>query len=71
MNGAHQLPAVPVPVAGWRLAACGTCVVPVKMRRIPDFEAAAREIRRVLRPGAPVLIRQAFPVRVGRIGLVR
>jgi ubiquinone/menaquinone biosynthesis C-methylase UbiE len=28
---------------------------------IPDLEAAAREIRRVVRPGAPVLIRQGFP----------
>ena len=29
----------------------------------PDLEAAADEIRRVLRPGAPVLIRQGFPDR--------
>ena len=41
------------------------------IHHIPDLEAAAREIRRVLRPGAPVLIRQAFPGRVGRIELVR
>lgn len=33
------------------------------IHHIPDLEAAAREIRRVLRPGAPVLIRQAFPDR--------
>jgi SAM-dependent methyltransferase len=30
------------------------------IHHIPDLEAAAREIRRVLRPGAPVLIRQGF-----------
>jgi SAM-dependent methyltransferase len=41
------------------------------IHHIPDLEAAAREIRRVLRPGAPVLIRQAFPGRAGRIGFVR
>lgn len=33
------------------------------IHHIPDLEAAAREIRRVLRPDAPVLIRQAFPGR--------
>ena len=33
------------------------------IHHIPDPEAAAREIRRVLRPGAPVLIRQGFPGR--------
>ena len=41
------------------------------LHHIPDLEAAAREIRRVLRPGAPVLIRQAFPGRADRIELVR
>jgi SAM-dependent methyltransferase len=34
------------------------------IHHIPDLEAAACEIRRVLRPGAPVLIRQGFPGRV-------
>jgi ubiquinone/menaquinone biosynthesis C-methylase UbiE len=33
------------------------------IHHIPDLQAAAREIRRVLRPGAPVLIRQGFPDR--------
>jgi SAM-dependent methyltransferase len=33
------------------------------LHHIPDLEVAAREIRRVLRPGAPVLIRQGFPDR--------
>lgn len=41
------------------------------IHHIPDLHAAAREIRRVLRPGAPVLIRQAFPGRSQRIELVR
>lgn len=34
------------------------------IHHVPDLTAAAREIRRVLRPGAPVLIRQGFPGRV-------
>jgi SAM-dependent methyltransferase len=33
------------------------------IHHVPDLEAAAHEIRRVLRPGAPVLIRQGFPDR--------
>jgi SAM-dependent methyltransferase len=33
------------------------------LHHIPDLEAAAREFRRVLRPGAPVLIRQGYPGR--------
>jgi ubiquinone/menaquinone biosynthesis C-methylase UbiE len=33
------------------------------IHHVPDLEAAAREIRRVLRSGAPVLIRQGFPGR--------
>jgi ubiquinone/menaquinone biosynthesis C-methylase UbiE len=34
------------------------------IHHVPDLEAAAREIRRVLRPGAPVLMRQGFSGRV-------
>jgi SAM-dependent methyltransferase len=34
------------------------------IHHVPDLEAAAGEIRRVLRPGAPVLIRQGFPDRI-------
>jgi SAM-dependent methyltransferase len=42
------------------------------IHHIPDLEAAAREIRRVLRPGAPVLMRQGFSDRLDdRIELVR
>jgi len=40
------------------------------IHHIPDLEAAAHEIRRVLRPGAPVLIRQGFPGRCDGIELV-
>ncbi len=38
---------------------------------ITDLPAAATELRRVLRPGAPVLIRNFFPGRTQRIGLLR
>lgn len=38
------------------------------IHHIPDLEVAAREIRRVLRPGAPVLIRQGFPDRYEPLG---
>ena len=42
------------------------------IHHIPDLAAAAHEIRRVLHPGAPVLIRQGFPGRIDdRIELVR
>jgi SAM-dependent methyltransferase len=41
------------------------------LHHIPDLEAAAHELRRVLRPSAPVLIRQGFPGRCDRVELVR
>jgi SAM-dependent methyltransferase len=41
------------------------------IHHIPDLGVAAREIRRVLRPGAPVLIRQGFPGRLDRVELIR
>ena len=41
------------------------------IHHIADLGAAAHEIRRVLRPGAPVLIRQGFPGRLDRVELVR
>jgi SAM-dependent methyltransferase len=41
------------------------------LHHIPDLEAAARAIRRVLRPDAPVLIRQGFPNRCDGIENVR
>lgn len=41
------------------------------IHHIPDLSAAAHEIRRVLRPGSPVLIRQGFPGRLDGVELVR
>jgi SAM-dependent methyltransferase len=41
------------------------------IHHIPDLRVAAREIRRVLRPGGPVLIRQGFPGRLDGVELVR
>jgi SAM-dependent methyltransferase len=41
------------------------------LHHISDLGAAAHEIRRVLRPGAPVLIRQGFPGRIDGVELVR
>lgn len=41
------------------------------IHHVPDLEVAAHEIRRVLRPGAPVLIRQGFPGRLDGVELVR
>jgi ubiquinone/menaquinone biosynthesis C-methylase UbiE len=41
------------------------------IHHIPDLEVAAQEIRRVLRPGAPVLIRQGFPGRLDGVEFVR
>ena len=41
------------------------------IHHVPDLEAAAREIRRILRPGAPVLVRQGFPGRLDGVELVR
>ena len=41
------------------------------IHHLPDLPAAAGELRRVLQPGAPVLIRGAFPGRHHGIGLFR
>jgi SAM-dependent methyltransferase len=41
------------------------------VHHLPDLPAAAGELGRVLRPGAPVLIRSAFPGRHARITLFR
>ena len=41
------------------------------LHHIPDLAAAARELRRVLLPGSPVLIRQGFPGRVDGVELIR
>jgi ubiquinone/menaquinone biosynthesis C-methylase UbiE len=41
------------------------------IHHVPDLEAAAHELRRVARPGAPLLIRSVFAGRHDGIGLVR
>jgi len=58
--------ALPLP-DGSADAAWLSCVI----HHVPDPEAAGREIRRVLRPGAPVFFRQVFPGRADRVELVR
>jgi ubiquinone/menaquinone biosynthesis C-methylase UbiE len=42
------------------------------IHHVPDLAGAAREIRRVLRPGSPVLVRQGFSDRIDdRVDMVR
>lgn len=53
--------ALPVPDASADAAWLGSVV-----HHLSDLEAAARELRRALKPGAPVLIRNAFPGRCDR-----
>jgi SAM-dependent methyltransferase len=55
-----------LPVPG---ASCGGAWLSTVIHHIPDLEAAAREIRRVVVPGGPVLIRSAFPGRTDGITL--
>ncbi|WP_327280531.1 MULTISPECIES: methyltransferase domain-containing protein [unclassified Streptomyces] len=57
---------LPLPDAGVDAAWLSTVT-----HHVPDLVAAAREIRRVLRPGAPVLIRNAFAGRYDRLRIVR
>jgi ubiquinone/menaquinone biosynthesis C-methylase UbiE len=52
----------------------GTCAlawVSTVVHHLDDLTAAADELRRVLRPGGPVLVRQAFRGRMGGISLYR
>jgi len=51
--------------------ACAWAWVSTVVHHLDDLEAAAAELRRVLRPGAPVLIRQAFPGRLDELSLYR
>jgi SAM-dependent methyltransferase len=50
---------------------CGLGWVSTVVHHLDDLDAAAAELRRVLRPGGPVLVRQAFPGRMGEINLYR
>ena len=58
--------AIPIPQASADAAWLSTVT-----HHIPDLQAAAHEIRRVLRPGSPVLIRNAFAGRHERLRIVR
>jgi SAM-dependent methyltransferase len=50
---------------------CAWAWVSTVVHHLDDLEAAAAELRRVLWPGAPVLVRQAFPGRMDDISLYR
>ncbi|HEY8491041.1 MAG TPA: class I SAM-dependent methyltransferase [Dehalococcoidia bacterium] len=50
---------------------CGCAWLSTVIHHIPDLPACARELRRVLRSGAPVLIRSSFPGRHRDITLFR
>ncbi|MFJ2957224.1 class I SAM-dependent methyltransferase [Streptomyces sp. NPDC087270] len=58
---AGRADALPVPDGGADAAWLGSV-----LHHIPDLPAAARELRRALKPGAPVLIRNLFPGRADR-----
>jgi SAM-dependent methyltransferase len=49
--------------------ACAWAWVSTVVHHLDDLDAAATELRRVLRPGGVVLVRQAFPGRMGEITL--
>jgi ubiquinone/menaquinone biosynthesis C-methylase UbiE len=50
---------------------CAWAWVSTVVHHLDDLPAAARELRRVLRPGGPVLVRQAFPDRLDTVTLYR
>jgi ubiquinone/menaquinone biosynthesis C-methylase UbiE len=50
---------------------CAWAWVSTVVHHLDDLPAAARELRRVLRPGGPVLVRQAFPDRLDEVTLYR
>jgi ubiquinone/menaquinone biosynthesis C-methylase UbiE len=54
-----------------RDASCATAWLSTVIHHIGDLAGCARELRRVLEPGGPVLIRSSFPGRHGGISLFR
>ncbi|MGW9025639.1 class I SAM-dependent methyltransferase [Streptomyces sp. NPDC055722] len=52
-------------------SSCGAAWLSTMIHHIDDLPAAAHELRRVLVPGVPVLIRSAFPGDQDRIALYR
>jgi len=52
-----------------RDACCAWAWVSTVVHHLDDLPAAARGLRRVLRPGGPVLLRQAFPERLDAVTL--
>jgi ubiquinone/menaquinone biosynthesis C-methylase UbiE len=50
---------------------CGWAWASTVLHHLDDQPAAARELRRALRPGGPVLVRQAFPDRLDTVTLYR
>ena len=54
-----------------RPASCDAAWLSTVIHHIPDLPACAMELRRVLRPEAPVLIRSAFPGRTRDLELFR
>jgi ubiquinone/menaquinone biosynthesis C-methylase UbiE len=54
-----------------RNTTCAMAWVSTVVHHLDDLEAAAAELGRVLRPGAPVLVRQAFPGRMDDVTLYR
>ena len=54
-----------------RTGSCAVAWVSTVVHHLDDLDAAAAELKRVLRPGAPLLVRQAFPGRLGDVTLYR
>jgi ubiquinone/menaquinone biosynthesis C-methylase UbiE len=54
-----------------RNGSCDLAWLSTVIHHIPDLDAAARELRRAVRPGGAVLVRSSFPGRTGGITLFR